>query len=350
MTEAPIGVLLAGFAGIGSQDHQSDMYLPAFAGRNDFTLVAAVDVPGTAGATGGAAKAAADHGLRHHGDLDAALADPAVNLVSVAAPLAQRAGVIRRAIEAGKHVLADKPLAETAEQARQIAALAAEHHVVVVPAHHLRLGGALRSVRAAVRSGRVGLPWNLQADFLVAGGDPAPTGELLNLALYPIDIALAILAVPVRRVYARAGRHWHGASSLDPAARDGDSPHDLVTLLLDHERGVTSTIVCGRMRGLRDVPASGVALHRYRISGSHGVLTADATKPALRVHTATANTRTWAGPSTVDSLLDVVRTGVRTGRAELGPADALAVARVTEAAAQSLATGQPVDSNPESEV
>src|SRR5262249_52559927 len=150
----------------------------------------------------------------------------------------------------------------------------AAHGVVVIPAHHVRLGGALRSVRAAVRSGRVGLPWNVQADFFVAGGGPAPPGELLNLAAYPIDVGLSLAAAPVRRVHALAGSHWH------------DSPHDLVTVLLDHDNGVTSTIVCGRTKGLRDVPPAGIALHRYRISGSHGVLTSDATKPALHVHTA----------------------------------------------------------------
>jgi predicted dehydrogenase len=328
-----IGVLLAGFGGLGSQDHQSAMYLPAFANRPDFELVAAVDVAGT----DGAGKAAQEYSLRLHSDLDEALADPAVALVSVAAPLAARAGTISRAIRAGKHVLADKPLAATVAEGEQIARLAAERGVVVVPAHHLRLGGALRATRAAVRAGRVGLPWNVQADFLVAGGDPVPTGELVNLALYPIDVVRSLLGLEVRRVHALAGSHWHR------------SPQDLVTLLLDHEHGVTSTIVCGRMAGLRDVPPAGVVVHRYRISGSHGVLATDATKPAVRVHSTSRQEAAWAGPGTVDALLEVVRAGVRTGRAELGPDDALHVQRVVQAAARSLQTGRPVDVEPGSD-
>jgi predicted dehydrogenase len=328
-----IGVLLAGFGGIGSQDHQSAMYLPAFAARSDFELVAAVDVAGT----DGAAKAAREYRLRLYTDLADALADPAVTLVSVAAPLAARAEIVGQAIGAGKHVLADKPLAATVAEAEEIAHRAAERRVVVVPAHHLRLGGALQATRAAVRGGRIGLPWNVQADFLVAGGDPAPTGELVNLALYPIDIVRSLLGVEVRRVHALAGSHWHR------------SPQDLVTLLLDHEHGVTSTIVCGRMAGLRDVPPAGVVVHRYRVSGSHGMLATDATKPAVRVHSANRHETTWAGPDTVQALLDVVHAGVMTGHAELGPDDAVHVQRVVQAAARSLRTGRPVDIEPGSD-
>jgi predicted dehydrogenase len=232
--------------------------------------------------------------------------------------------VVADAVRAGKHVLADKPLAATLDEALEIGRLAAERGVVVVPAHHIRLGGALRSTVAAVRSGRVGLPWNVQADFLVAGGDPAPGGELANLALYPVDAVCAILGLGVTRVWAT------GSDSL-------------VTLMLDHPNGVTSTVVCGRTPAVHGIPTAGLATHRYRISGSHGVLTVDATRPALRVRTAAKQATAWTGPGTVDALLGVLANGIRTGRPEIGVADAVRVQRVVEAARTSIDTGAPVD-------
>jgi predicted dehydrogenase len=285
-----ITVYLEGAAGIGAQDHQNAMYRPAFEAHPDFQLVD-----------------------------DLAKAE----VVSVAVPLDERAEAVARLVRAGKHVLADEPMAATAAECETIARLAAEHGVLVVPAHHQRLGAALRSAATAVRGGRVGLPWNVQCDFLVAGGDPAPTGELVNLALYPVDAVHALLGLEVRRVHAIG----------DP---------DLVTLLLDHDHGVTSTILCGRTTGLADVRPAGLAVHRYRISGSHGVLAVDATKPGVRVRTAEKTTRVWTGPNTVDALLDVLSAGVRTGRAELGVADAVRAQRVVEAAARSLDSGQPI--------
>jgi predicted dehydrogenase len=283
--------MLHGNGGIGTQDHQNSMYRPAFQAHPGFEIVD-----------------------------DLARAD----VVSVAVPLAERFAAIGDAIRAGKHILADKPLAATLPEAESIARLAQEHNVVVMPAHHQRLGGALRAARAAVRGGRVGLPWNVQGDFLVAGGDPAPGGELLNLAPHPIDVVRALLGCEVLRVHAV-----------------GDD--QLVTLMLDHEHGVTSTIHCGRIAALGDVPPAGLAVHRYRISGSHGVLAVDATKPALRVRDAAGPTRAWTGPGTVDALLDVLATAIRTGRSELTVADAVAAARVTGAAQQSIDTGAPVE-------
>ncbi|WP_433206022.1 Gfo/Idh/MocA family protein [Dactylosporangium sp. CS-047395] len=281
-----IRVRLLGEAGIGTQNHQRDMYRPAFDRHPAFTVVE----------------------------------DEDAEVVSVALPLAERAGAIEREIRAGRHVLADKPLAATADECERLAGLAEEHGVLVVPAHHQRLGGAVRSARAAVRAGRVGLPWNVQCDFIVAGGDSVadigPGGELLNLGLYPIDIVCDLLGLAVTKVRATAG--------------------PLDTLQLDHERGVTSTIVVGRVPQEHGIAPGGLLLHRYRISGSHGVLVVDATRPALQVRTTTEARNAWTGPGTVDSLLDVLAAGVRTGRAELGPRDAVRAQRVVEAALQSI--------------
>ncbi|MBF9129649.1 Gfo/Idh/MocA family oxidoreductase [Plantactinospora sp. S1510] len=285
-----IRVALVGNAGIGSQDHQNSMYRPAFERHPRFELVDTAEE---------------------------------AEVLSIAVPLAERGTAVADAIRAGKHVLADKPLAATLAEATEIERLAAAHGVVVVPAHHQRFGAALRSAIAAVRAGRVGLPWNVQCDFVVAGGDPAPTGELVNFGLYPVDVLRALLGLEVHRVHATG------------------TP-DLVTLLLDHEHGVTSTVVCGRVPALRDVPPGGLAVHRYRISGSHGVLAVDARKPALQVRTTDTFGPVWTGPGTVDVLLDVLAAGIAAGRAALGPHDAVQAQRVIEAAQRSMAVGQPV--------
>ncbi|MFC6015664.1 Gfo/Idh/MocA family protein [Plantactinospora solaniradicis] len=286
-----IRVALVGNGGIGSQDHQNVMYRPAFERHPKFELV---DDPDEA------------------------------EVFSIAVPLAERGAAVADAVRAGRHVLADKPLAATLAEAEEIERLAAEYGVVVVPAHHQRFGAALRSAIGAVRGGRVGLPWNVQCDFVVAGGEPAPTGELVNFGLYPVDVLRALLGLEVRRVHATG------------------SP-DLVTMLLEHDHAVTSTVVCGRVPALRDVPAGGLAVHRYRISGSHGVLAVDARKPALQVRTAATSGLVWTGPGTVDVLLDVLAAGIAAGRAVLGPHDAVQAQRVIEAAQRSMETGQPVE-------
>ena len=313
-----IRVLLAGFGGLGNgQDHQRAMYLPAFRAHPGFTVAGAVGP-------------ADDLDVPAYPDLDTALDGDDAELVSVCLPPEERATAIVAALRAGRHVLADKPLALTAEETETVALAAAEAGTVCMPAHHQRFGPAIRSARTAVAAGRVGLPWNVQADFLVAGGDPCPLGELANLGPHPVDVVLALTGRPVRRVHARA-------------AGDG-----LTLLLLDHDHGLTSTIAVGRMSGTAGVRPGGLAVHRYRISGSNGVMDVDATKPGATVRTATGVRGAWTGPDTVARMLTELHGAVTGGRAaELGPADALAAIRVVEAARRSLETGRPVPLSPE---
>ncbi|HEY3717287.1 MAG TPA: Gfo/Idh/MocA family oxidoreductase [Jatrophihabitantaceae bacterium] len=325
-----IGVLLAGFAGIGDQDHQSAMYLPAWRAQAGARIVAVV--PSEAGDLATAQKVAAELAVPCRDRLDVALADDSVDLVSVAVPLPQRVDVVTAALRAGKHVLADKPLAATLDEVEAIANVLAAHPRVLVPALPHRLAGPVLSARAALAAGRVGLPWNVQADFLVAGGSLAPTGELLNLAVHPVDVLHALLGLDARRVHVRRGNYWHAAPGAE----------DFVVLLIDYDNGVTGTIVTGRTGELDDVAPSSLIRHRYRISGSHGVLDVDAGQPALSVRTASAASSPWVGPGPVATLVDATCRAVTSGaKPPVGLDDARHVHRVLDAAYRSLASGRP---------
>lgn len=323
-----IGVLLAGFAGLGDQDHQSAMYVPALTGHGGFRMVAtcassAADRPA-------AERAAAELGVPLLAGLDEALARPEVDVVSVAVPLDQRAATITACLRAGKHVLADKPLAGSLADVAAIVEAARDSGSVLLPAHHHRWNGALRSARAAVAGGRVGLPWNVQVDFLVAGGAPVPEGELLNFAVYPLDVLRAGLGPEAVRVHAVSGNNWH------------DGADDFATLFVDYRNGVTATIALGRTREIHDAQRGSVFRHRYRISGSHGTLTVDANRPGLSVHTATDRRRRWVGSGTVEALVADLHTAlVSTGRSPIPLDDVLDVYRVVDGAQRSLATGRP---------
>lgn len=329
----PLGVLLLGFSGLAhDQDHQQDMYLPAVSAHDGFRVVAVTGHDDGSGEP--AERVAGKLGVPYVADWRAAVAAEDVDVVSVCVPLGQRAEVISAVLRAGKHVLADKPLAADAVAAASVAQAAAETGRVVVPAHHLRFHRTLLAARDAVAGGKVGLPWNVQADFLIAGGTPAEAGELLNFAVYPVDAILAMTGQRVRRVYASTARHW----DAPPGA------NDFALLSLTHDNGLTSTISVGRMRALADTPPAGLAVHRYRVSGSHGVLEVDVARPAVTVRTGTYTQPAWHGPATLHLLLDELRAAIRQGRpATPGPDDAVQVADIIDAARQSASTGSPVD-------
>jgi predicted dehydrogenase len=319
----PLRVLLAGFSGVGTQDHQAQMYVPAFTAHRGFTIVGVTDIEETEDSERRRARRAADSlGVPYETELGDALRRVDADVVSVCVPLAARVPAVTAVLRAGRHVLVDKPMALSARECADIAAVAADTGLVCLPAHHHRLHPAIRAAGAAVAAGRIGLPWNVQADFLVAGGDPCPLGELANFGVYAVDAVQAITALPVTEVYA-----------LD----SGDGP---AVLFLRHERGMTSTITVGRVQAIPDEP---MAVHRYRLSGSHGVLFVDAARAPSILRSAAGRRSTWFAPGTVEALIGELHEAVSTGRpASLGAADACAAATVLEAAAESIRTGAPV--------
>jgi predicted dehydrogenase len=106
------------------------------------------------------------HGIsRWTTDLDAALADPKDELFFDAATTQMRAGLVRRAIEAGKHIYCEKPTADTLGDAVSIARLAKQRgikHGVVQD--KLFLPG-IRKLKLAIESGFIGRVLSVRGEF-----------------------------------------------------------------------------------------------------------------------------------------------------------------------------------------
>jgi predicted dehydrogenase len=95
-------------------------------------------------------------GARAYSDLDAILADPAIELVvNLTNPLAHYE-TTRRCLEAGKHVYTEKPLAMDFDQARELAALSARKGLMLCSAPCTLMSEAAQTLWRAVRDGRVG--------------------------------------------------------------------------------------------------------------------------------------------------------------------------------------------------
>lgn len=105
------------FIGFGSQARQ---HLAAF------RAVAGVEIAGAAARDGEALRAAArEAGVHAYPSPEAALADPTVTAVVVATPSATHSALTMAALEAGKHVLCETPIALTVEDARAMETAAA---------------------------------------------------------------------------------------------------------------------------------------------------------------------------------------------------------------------------------
>src|SRR5581483_6421400 len=84
------------------------------------------------------------------------LDDPAVEAVVIATPPQSHYAIAKAALEAGKHVLVEKPLATNLADACELAALAEAEELVLMPGHTFIYSPAVNAVRDLIQSGDVG--------------------------------------------------------------------------------------------------------------------------------------------------------------------------------------------------
>ena len=193
------------------------------------------------------------YGVRAYDEVDALLAD--VDAVAVALPPAVQADLAVRAARAGRHLLLDKPLAPTVEQARAVAEAVEETGVASVVFFTARFQPeteAWITEQAAVEGWFTGRAQWLGAVFS-EDANPFATpwrrekGALWDVGPHALSVLLPILG-DMRRVTAAA-----------------PGPGDTVHLVLDHLGGASSTLALS----LTAPPAAAGAAVELR--GSAGV-------------------------------------------------------------------------------
>jgi predicted dehydrogenase len=84
------------------------------------------------------------------------LADPAVAAVAIATPAATHFDLVRAALEAGKHVLVEKPLTSSVSDGEKLAALAERSGLVLMCDHTYCYTPAVQRIREIIRTGEIG--------------------------------------------------------------------------------------------------------------------------------------------------------------------------------------------------
>jgi predicted dehydrogenase len=94
--------------------------------------------------------------LRRTTSFEEVLDDAGIEAVAVATPVSTHFRLARTALERGKHVLVEKPMAGSAEEAADLARLAAARNLVVMPGHTFLYSPPVNAVRELIRSGEIG--------------------------------------------------------------------------------------------------------------------------------------------------------------------------------------------------
>lgn len=125
--------------------------------------------------------------------LDEVLADPSVDAVAIATPAATHYAVAMAALEAGKHVLVEKPLAPTFEEGRKLAEAADRLGLVLMIDHTFCYTNAVARLRQMVRGGEIGQLQYLDSVRINLGIIQRDVDVLWDLAPHDLSIFENIL-------------------------------------------------------------------------------------------------------------------------------------------------------------
>lgn len=159
---------------------------------------------------------------------DALLADPAVEAVALGGCYADRGGMAIKALQAGKHVIADKPLCTSLEELDAIEALAKAQSLRVSCMFTMRFEKKIRALKALAESGALG-----EVNNVYFGGqhplqygrrpmwyfEKGRHGGVINdIAIHGIDVLQYALGLSVDKVL--AARCWNKFAEVEPDFKD----------------------------------------------------------------------------------------------------------------------------------
>ncbi|SDT53023.1 Gfo/Idh/MocA family protein [Jiangella sp. DSM 45060] len=287
---------------------------------------------------GKAERIAAEHGAETVRDLGSLL-ELGVDVVDVCTPPHRHAGPAIAALAAGRHVICEKPLARTLDDARRVVAAAAAAPGLLMVGHVSRFEPDHRGARDRVAAGEIGavrqlthsttsaLPGWSEAGWLT---DPARSGgPLLDQAVHSFDYARWVIGSPAVRVHCMA-------------AAGGAGPATYTLTTIRYESGAIAHVECGwahpAARGFK--LAAEIVGTEGRLSWSYDQLMGGVLYPRQ------GDAEWWdvladrGFELELRTFFDAVRTG---GPSPVPAAEALESVRTALAALESARTGRTVD-------
>lgn len=142
-------------------------------------------------------------------ELSEALASSNVDALVIATPASEHAGMARRALRAEKHVLVEKPLALSTQDAEDLFSLARERGRILMVGHLLRYHPAFEKLKALVDEGFIGRLQYLYSHRLNLGQIRRVEDSLWSFAPHDISMILALVGAQPTRIEAVGAAHLH---------------------------------------------------------------------------------------------------------------------------------------------
>ena len=171
-------------------------HMPGWKASEDAELVAGCDLNAEA-----LAKWGAEHGVEKlYADVEDLWRDDTIDIVDICTPNRYHAPLSIAALEAGKHVMCEKPLAPTPEEIRQMIAARDKAGKLLMTAQSARFAGNARAFKEEVDQGALGEDYHARCWTLRRAGVPVGPGFIqkkhsgggpcIDMGVHMLDLAL----------------------------------------------------------------------------------------------------------------------------------------------------------------
>ena len=239
-------------------------------------------------------------------DVDRALREYGATVAVVSSEAVRHCGLSLRAIEAGLHVVQDKPMSNRLADCDRVVEAVRRRGVQFLLWNRNFLPGLVHAHELLAR-GEIGVVQSIHVDFYFAkdagpprgsrqpgdspidwltfqiaahadGSDGAigrdPLGELSNEGIYPLGYIHLLCGARVRQVFARTAAHFHQVN-VD------NQVEDVATMSLVLENGVTGSVCVGRIGNAAHPEIGEIKIH---IVGTRGALVISEARPEVAVY------------------------------------------------------------------
>lgn len=217
----------------------------------------------------------AHEGVHLTTDMDELLGDPTIDAVVVATPAVTHADLAIRALDGGKDVLVEKPMATTLEDAEKLAAHAESTDRVLMVGHVLEYHPAFLKLRQLLDSGVLGRLLYIYSNRLNFGTIRTEENALWSFAPHDMALLLRLVGSNPRRVVATGGSYL----SHDVA--------DTTLMSLEFDGNVHAHVYVSWLHPFKE--------HRFVAIGDRQMAVIDDTLPWPEKLTLYPHTVKWAG-------------------------------------------------------
>ena len=158
------------------------------------------------------------------------LEDPAIQAVYLATPVSSHYSLVKRALESEKHVLIEKPLATTVDQAEELLELAGANGLTLMVGHTFVFSPPVRKVKELIDAGLVGPIYYVETTRVNLGLFQKDVSVLWDLG--PHDVSILI--------------YWLGEVPIQVSARGrsylGEALEDVAFLTLEFPSGILAQV------------------------------------------------------------------------------------------------------------